>query len=138
MTDTAEAPPPPVPARTPFDQIGGREVVEAIAHRFYDLIEGDPAYAAVKATHGGDFGRIRDALAGFLTAWLGGPRDYFEKGGPCMVSLHKRIDISGEAGRQWADAMRRVIADQPGMAPRLGSAMADALADMARGLVNRA
>lgn len=137
MTDTAEAP-PSAATRTPYDQLGGREVVEAIANGFYDLIQGDPAYAAVKATHGGDFSRIRDAFAGFLTAWLGGPRDYFEKGGPCMVSLHKRIDISAEAGRQWADAMRCVIADQPAIDPRMGSAMADALADMARGLVNRA
>ena len=39
-------------ARTPFDLIGGEPVVHALVERFYDLMELEPAYAAVRATHG--------------------------------------------------------------------------------------
>lgn len=121
---------------TPYERLGGGDVVGAICERFYDLIEGDPAYAAVRVTHGADLGRIRTALRGFLTAWLGGPRDYFANGGPCMMSIHRRLSISEEAARQWAAAMARAIADQPGMDGEIGPAMAAALGDMAGSMVN--
>lgn len=135
MTDVIDTPSSPV-AVTAYEMLGGAPVVQAIAERFYDLIEGDAAYGAVRATHGADFQRLRGALQGFLTAWLGGPRDYFETGGPCMVSLHRRLLISADAASQWSAAMTRAITEQPGIDARIGPAMAEALGGMAESMVN--
>lgn len=122
---------------TPYRRLGGAQAVSGITERFYDLIEQDAAYGAVRAIHGVDLTRLHGALTGFLTGWLGGPRDYFTNGGPCMVSLHRKLPIGADAARQWASAMRRAISDQPGVDAAIGTAMADALGRMADGMVNR-
>jgi hemoglobin len=123
--------------QTPYERLGGADVVSALVERFYDLIEGDPDYAAVRATHGADMSRIRTALTGFLTGWLGGPRDYFTNGGPCMVSLHAKLPISEDAAQQWGAAMTRAIFEQPRIDSEIGPALSAALSDMARSMINR-
>ena len=65
MSDTATT--------TAYETIGGASAVRAFVDRFYDLMEGEPAYAALRALHAPDLGPMRESLAGFLTAWLGGP-----------------------------------------------------------------
>ncbi len=118
---------------TPYERLGGADVVAAITARFYDLIEHDPAYAQVKAMHG-EFSRIREAFSGFLTAWLGGPRDYFDNGGPCMMSLHAKLGITSTAAGQWQAAMRRALMEQPGLDGAFREALSDALERMARAM----
>ncbi len=124
--------PLPEPHETPYDRIG-RVGVRAIVERFYDRMDGDPAYAGLRAMHGADLAPMRASLAGFLTAWLGGPRDWFaEHPGTCIPSLHRGLGVSGETAVQWADCMARAIADQPGLDPALGLQMAETLARMCR------
>ena len=77
---------PPV-RQTPYDLMGGRPVVSAMVERFYDLMDTDPAYAALRALHAPDLAPMRASLTGFLTAWLGGPRDWFDQHpGACVMS----------------------------------------------------
>lgn len=117
--------------QTPYDLVGGAEVVRAIVDRFYDEMESDPAFAELRALHAPDLLPMRISLAGFLVAWLGGPRDWFtDNPGKCMMSVHKPIRIDGTTAAQWAEAMRRAIAASP-VEPDLGGKMADALADLA-------
>ncbi|WP_375196513.1 group II truncated hemoglobin [Sphingobium sp.] len=120
---------------TPFDRIGGEPTVAAIANRFYDLIEQDPAYADLRAIHAADLSAIRHGLTRFLAGWAGGPRDWFERG-QCVMSLHRAFPITPALADQWANAMTRAIAAQPGLDPRLGEAMGEALGHMARGMIN--
>ena len=47
---------------TPFDLIGGEAAVRGLVERFYDLMELDPAYAELRATHGSDLTITRDKL----------------------------------------------------------------------------
>ena len=68
------------PPATPYDRIGGREVLRAIVNRFYDLMDEDPAYAGLRAMHAEDLAPMRQSLTGFLTGWSGGPRDWFAEG----------------------------------------------------------
>lgn len=126
---TAEAPPA---ANTPFHMIGGHDTMLAICNRFYDLMDEDPAYAELRAMHSPDLIRMRTALAQFLGGWAGGPRDWFEANpGRCMMSVHKPYSISHEVAGQWADAMKRAIADVAPADAALGKQMGDILGDLA-------
>src|SRR5262245_12264842 len=101
-------------AHTPFDLVGGMEMVREIVDRFYDHLEQDNSYAALRALHAPELAPMRKSLAGFLAAWLGGPRDWFEEHpGLCMMSAHRNVPMTAETGRQWADAMTRAIKDSP-------------------------
>ena len=130
MASTAETTP-----ATPFYQLGGRETMQAIVDRFYDLMDSDPAYTELRAMHAADLGPMRIALAQFLSGWAGGPRDWFDANpGRCMMSVHKPYVISHATAGQWADAMQRAIADVAPADARLASAMGEVLGNMARGM----
>ena len=125
------------PPATPYDRIGGREVLRAIVNRFYDLMDEDPAYAQLRAMHAPDLAPMRESLTGFLTGWSGGPRDWFA-GGKCVMSAHKPLAISPGASGQWMAAMRRAIDETVGgRDPEIAKAMTDVLKQMAAGMVNR-
>lgn len=129
MTDTLA----PVRA-TPYDLVGGQQVVRRLVDRFYDLMEANPAFGELRALHAPDLGPMRDSLTGFLAAWLGGPRDWFEqRPGRCMMSAHRDVPISEASARQWADAMTQAVSESVADA-RLAEKMAEALSAMALGM----
>ncbi|WP_347271495.1 group II truncated hemoglobin [Rhizorhabdus histidinilytica] len=116
---------------TPYERIGGAPVVRAIVDRFYDLMDAEPRFAELRALHADDLAPMRRSLAGFLTAWLGGPRDWFaDNPGKCVMSVHGGIAIGAGTARQWTDAMRLAIVDRTSD-PDLAARMADALEGMA-------
>ncbi|GFE75841.1 hypothetical protein NTCA1_34900 [Novosphingobium sp. TCA1] len=120
---------------TPHDMIGGAPVFEAIANRFYDLMEQDPAYAALRAMHAEDLAPMRRSLPRFLAGWAGGPRDWFEANpGKCMMSLHRDFPIDRTTADQWAQAMTRAIADIAPKPANVAQAMTDVLTRMARNM----
>lgn len=129
MTDTLA----PVRA-TPYDLVGGQQVVRRLVDRFYDLMEDDPAFGELRGLHAPDLGPMRDSLTGFLAAWLGGPRDWFEqRPGRCMMSAHRDVPITEASARQWADAMTQAVSECVADA-RLAEKMAEALSAMALGM----
>lgn len=125
--------------QTPYDRLGGRETLQRIVNRFYDLMDEDPAYAGLRAMHAPDLAPMRASLAGFLTGWSGGPRDWFEQNpGKCMMSAHKPYVIGVGTASQWAEAMRRAIFDTVGTAdPAIAKAMSEVLEQMAMGMAAR-
>ncbi|HTQ69891.1 MAG TPA: group II truncated hemoglobin [Acidocella sp.] len=103
---------------TAYERLGGEPGVQALARRFYDIMESNPAYAALRAMHPPELGPVREALAGFLSAWLGGKRDWLERrGGFCLMSRHAGMGITRETAGQWLSAMREamdgLVTDQP-------------------------
>lgn len=97
--------------RTAFDQLGGAARVDALVEAFYDLVETDPAYAGLRTMHAPDMTAVRAALKGWLTGWLGGPRDWFAANpGVCMMSMHRAMPIDAATAGQWTDAMGRALA----------------------------
>lgn len=119
---------------TPYQDLGA-ERVAAIVDRFYDLMDEDPAYAALRAMHAADLAPMRVSLTGFLTAWLGGPRDWFdERPGTCVMSLHGAMPISPAVGDQWIEAMERAIVADPTIPPDLAVTLSRALGRMARAM----
>ncbi|WP_267219671.1 group II truncated hemoglobin [Novosphingobium clariflavum] len=121
--------------QSPHDQIGGAPVFDAIANRFYDLMEQDPAYAELRAMHAPDLEPMRRSLPRFLAGWAGGPRDWFEANpGKCMMSMHRDFPIDRQTAGQWAEAMTRAIADVAPQPETIAQAMTDVLSRMARGM----
>ena len=123
------------PVATPFERLGGHETLQAICDRFYDLMDSDPAYAELRAMHAPDLAPMREALPMFLAGWSGGPRDWFEANpGRCMMSVHKPYAISQALAGQWADAMKRAIADVAPADAEIADALADVLSNLALGM----
>jgi len=128
--ETAEA-----VATSPFERVGGHDVMRAITDRFYDLMDQDSAYAELRAIHAADLSDMRAQLPSFLAGWAGGPRDWFEANpGKCMMSAHGGIPITRETAGQWAEAMTRAIAEAKVAERDIADAMADVLGRMARGM----
>lgn len=100
-----------LPVPTLFERIGGSEGVRQVVERFYDLMEEDPRYAALRAMHDADLFPMRVSLTQFLSAWLGGPRDWFEaRPGTCIMSMHRAMGITPDTAAQWVEAMSRALA----------------------------
>ena len=93
-----------------FDRIGGGEPIRAMVDRFYDVMEQDPAYARLRALHAADLAPMRESLTGFLSGWLGGPRDWFAAG-KCVMGVHAPFVIDAALRDEWLDAMGRAILD---------------------------
>ncbi len=129
-TDVSE-----VHATIPYERIGGIAVLRRITERFYDLMDTDPAYRALREMHAPDLGPMRESLPNFLAGWAGGPRQWFDTNpGKCMMSMHKPFAITRETAGQWADAMTRAIADIAPDDREIADALADVLSRMARGM----
>ncbi len=123
--------------QTAFDQIGGAARVNALVEAFYDLVETDQAYAALRAMHAPDMTNVRAALKGWLTGWLGGPRDWFVANpGVCMMSMHRAMPIDAATVGQWTEAMRRAL-DQVQVDREMAGALNDVFGRMAANMTTR-
>ena len=98
---------------TPFEGLGGRERVEAIAERFYGIME--QTEPELTATHPLDEqGRItaqtRERFALFLVGWLGGPQEYMRRHGhPRLRMRHRDVPIDSEMRDAWMRCMTRAL-----------------------------
>jgi hemoglobin len=123
---------------SPFEAIGGSDAIRQIVDRFYDLMDTDPAYRDLRALHADDLTPMRRSLSGFLTGWIGGPRDWFAANpGKCMMSVHAPIAISAATANQWVRAMSEAIKGCDVDAD-LSERINEALALMASGMVRQA
>jgi len=122
-------------AASPYERLGGMAVLQRITDRFYDLMDQDPAYTALRAMHAADLGPMRASLPMFLAGWSGGPRDWWETNpGKCMMSMHAPFAINRETAAQWADAMRQAIADSTPEDAEISASLCDVLSRMALGM----
>ncbi len=129
MSQTAEAP------ALPYEIIGGRPVVQRLVDCFYDLMDQEADYAALRAIHAPDLAPMRQSLTGFLCGWLGGPRDWFEANpGRCVMSAHAPIPITPQTAAQWMSAMDRALEDA-GIDPDLKTQIRTAFGRMSAGMV---
>lgn len=101
---------PQGPAATPFESIGGEQKIRALVERFYDLMELEPGYAALRAAHGSDLQSARDKLFWFLCGWLGGPNHYIERfGHPRLRMRHMPFRIGIAERDQWIACMGQAM-----------------------------
>jgi hemoglobin len=97
---------------TPYEMIGGAEVLHRIVDRFYEIMDTDPAAAGIRAMHGADLEPIREKLFDFLSGWLGGPNLYFQRPDrKCLHSAHAPYAIGESERDQWLMCMYRALED---------------------------
>ena len=97
---------------TPFDIIGGEDRVKALTERFYDLMDLEPAYQALRAVHGSDLTNARLRLFWFLCGWLGGPQHYIERfGHPRLRMRHMPFPIGILERDQWLACMDQAMGE---------------------------
>ncbi|WP_374666733.1 group II truncated hemoglobin [Ramlibacter sp.] len=100
------------PHATPFDWIGGEAKVHALVERFYDLMDLEPKYAALRAAHGSDLVRARQHLFWFLCGWLGGPPHYTDRfGHPRLRMRHMPFKIGILERDQWLACMDQAMGE---------------------------
>ena len=84
--------------RSAFEWIGGEARVKALVERFYDLMDLDARYSALRAAHAGPLDNARQRLFWFLCGWLGGPAHYTERfGHPRLRMRHMPEQTGGSA-----------------------------------------
>ncbi|WP_415134763.1 group II truncated hemoglobin [Ottowia sp.] len=98
------------PTATPFTLIGGEAAVHALAGRFYDLMDLEPGYAALRAVHGSTLDDARAKLFWFLCGWLGGPDHYVQRfGHPRLRMRHLPFAIGVKERDQWLACMDQAM-----------------------------
>ena len=100
------------PFDTPFAWIGGEERVKALVERFYDLMDIEPAYTVLRASHGSTLNDARQKLFWFLCGWLGGPDYYQERfGHPRLKMRHMPFSIGIIERDQWLACMDQAMGE---------------------------
>ncbi len=95
---------------TPFEWIGGEPAVRALVDRFYDLMDLEPGYRELRASHGAALDDARQKLFWFLCGWLGGPQHYLDRcGHPRLRMRHMPFKIGIQERDQWLACMDQAM-----------------------------
>lgn len=97
---------------SPFEWIGGEARVQALTERFYDLMDLEPGYQALRSVHGSELAHARQKLFWFLCGWLGGPQHYTERfGHPRLRARHLPFKIGVVERDQWVACMDQAMGE---------------------------
>jgi hemoglobin len=98
---------------TPFESLGGEHAVRALVDRFYDLMDLEPEFAALRAMHPSTLDGSRDKLHWFLCGWLGGPNLYTDRfGHPMLRARHLPYAIGIAERDQWLAGMNQAMLER--------------------------
>ena len=97
---------------TPYAALGGEPALRALVDRFYDRMDGEPAFAGIRGLHPDDLAQSRHKLFAFLSGWLGGPPLYVEQyGHPRLRARHLPFSIGAPERDQWLACMAGALDD---------------------------
>ncbi|MFM7226880.1 MAG: group II truncated hemoglobin [Betaproteobacteria bacterium] len=95
-----------------YQQIGGDEKLRDLVDRFYDLMDLEPQFAALRAMHPPSLEGSRDKLYRFLSGWSGGPDLYTDKYGPAFLrARHLPFPIGSKERDEWLTCMLLAMRD---------------------------
>ena len=122
---------------TVFERIGGEAGTRALVDRFYDLMDLEAAYGALRALHPNTLDGSRDKLYWFLCGWLGGPQHYTDRfGHPMLRARHLPFAIGIRERDQWMACMQQAIRES-GIDEALAEQLAKAFYGTADWMRNR-
>ncbi len=120
-----------------FELLGGVDAIRALVDRFYDLMDLEPTFAALRSLHPVTLDGSRDKLAWFLTGWSGGPDLYVERfGHPRLRARHLPYAIGIAARDQWLQCMEMAMRDR-NLEPALRDRLRNSFAQTADWMRNR-
>jgi hemoglobin len=97
---------------TAFALMGGERAIHALVERFYDLMDLEPGFAALRAAHGSDLTTAREKLHWLLCGWMGGPQHYVERfGHPRLRMRHMPFKIGILERDQWLACMDQAMGE---------------------------
>jgi len=86
--------------------VGGDAGLRELVDRFYDLMDLEPQFAALRAMHPLTLEGSRDKLYRFLSGWTGGPDNYTQKYGPPFLrARHLPFPIGSKERDDWLTCM---------------------------------
>jgi hemoglobin len=93
-----------------YQLLGGTEKIRELVESFYDIMDGDPKAATIRAFHPTDLTSSREKLFMFLTGWTGGPQLYIERyGHPFLRRKHLPFSIDEAERDQWMYCMIKAM-----------------------------
>ena len=96
--------------QTPYEQLGGEQVLRALVHRFYRNMDELPEADGGRRMHEPDLRVAQRKLFKFLSGWLGGPNLYWEEfGHPRLRMRHMAFSIAGKERDQGLVCMRNAL-----------------------------
>jgi hemoglobin len=122
---------------TPYQALGGAEKLRALVDRFYQLMDEQPDYFAIRKLHPQDLSDSAQKLYLFLSGWLGGPPLYQQKyGQPFLRARHLPFSIGASERDLWLACMRQAMRDVQ-VEEGLSEALANAFYNTADHMRNR-
>jgi len=116
-----------------FKELGGRENIEKVVDRFYDLIDEDPELRPI-FPESMEQGRARQKL--FLEEWLGGEPRYTTEIGPWQLRRrHAPFRVTETGATRWVGHMELALFDC-GASKELAAEIASFLRPVAFRMVN--
>lgn len=118
---------------SPYQLLGGADGVRTLVERFYQRMDRDPRFAALRKLHQHDLSETSEFLFRFLSGWFGGPNLYFQ--GPehrCVMSAHRNLAIGAQEVGQWLACMNEALRDA-----NLGNDMTDRISTALSSFANR-
>ncbi len=91
---------------TLYALIGGDAPLRALVDRFYDLMDLEPRFSALRAMHPPTLDGSRDKLYHFLSGWTGGPDLYTPRYGNAFLrARHLPFPIGSNERDDWLTCM---------------------------------
>ncbi|MDO4254497.1 MAG: globin [Kocuria sp.] len=91
-----------------YDQIGGHETFNKLAHEFYKAVAADPEFRAMYPDE--DLAPAERRLRMFLEQYWGGPTTYSEeRGHPRLRMRHAPFRVDAHARDTWLKHMRTAL-----------------------------
>lgn len=117
-----------------YEQVGGHEVFDGIATRFYAAVQNDPILFEMYPKD--DVEGAKERLRMFLEQYWGGPTTYSElRGHPRLRMRHMPYHINPDARDRWLKHMRAAVAGA-NLSPLHETTLLDYLDRAAHAMVN--
>lgn len=92
---------------------GERDGIYRLVWRFYEYMDLLPEARVIRAMHAADLTEVREKLAVFLCAWLGGPNEYRSRFGSISIpGFHAKFAIDEDERDAWLLCMARAVDEQ--------------------------
>jgi hemoglobin len=119
---------------TPYEMIGGAEVLARLVDTFYDLVKQHPDITGLFPD---DMTEVKERQYEFLSQFLGGPTLYSDRHGhPMLRARHIRFPIGPVQAEAWLACMKEAM-DRTGLEGNIREQIFERLRMTAHHMVNQ-